>query len=744
MRRMIAGVVAATMVLTVLTAVTPPGPAGADTTAVAFTCDLPAAQGGVAAGLIPDTVPLNNDITINDNPDPVAPGGSVHYDLDVPFPDLTGDLPDLGFPLGYVYIRQIDITQPIPAGLDPNSVTVSLSPDPSWASVSRVGSNIVIQIKSAYNVVNDTNGRIRVNADVTPTTIEVQETNGAWVPIDIIPSVDVDGTVNGAAGSTIDWKPPSINAKLFYKKFIIVIININWNDVNTPCIPDNPNQTVVSTLIGSPAMTVAATADESSVNAGQPIHLDVTVTNTGNMALTGVSVNDPNAPGCSGSIGTIAVGASATRECTVTTSAANIPTFSNSATADSNETAPVGSNTVNVTVNPAVSTGAVDGTVTATGSGAPIGGAWIAVLRTGDFSIAGAAVANGSGDYHADVAPGSYFVYAVDPAGLHTAGFFGSPTQVNVTGGNTADADPALAPTRGTVAGTVTEQGSGTPIPNALAISLSGQTGGPEIVNVANGSGQYALTNLKPGNHFVGWVDPTGGHVTQFAPASPNVPDSSPVAVSAGNVTTANGALPTKPLDPGGSSLTGTVTEQGTGAPLANVSVIAMHAGDYSLARATTTNGSGQYNLNVSAGDYKLVFIDQTGTHDMEWHDNQPFYGIGSAASVTAPTATNAALDRRTGAMSGTVTDQGSGAPIEGAWVIAINNQGIAGGAVTGPNGTYTLSGLPAGTYRATIADPLGGRTQEYWDNSPDFGGSTSFSVTAGGNTTISAALSHP
>ena len=50
---------------------------------------------GLAAGLIPDTVPLDNDITINDTPDPVAPGGTVHYDLDVPFPDLTGDLPAL-------------------------------------------------------------------------------------------------------------------------------------------------------------------------------------------------------------------------------------------------------------------------------------------------------------------------------------------------------------------------------------------------------------------------------------------------------------------------------------------------------------------------------------------------------------------------------------------------------------------------------------------------------------------------
>lgn len=726
--------------------VTGAGTATADTTPVAFTCDLPSGATGSAAGLIPDTVPLNNDVTINDTPDPVAPGGSVHYDLDVPFPDLTGDLPDLGFPLGYFYLRSIDITQPIPAGLDLNSVTASLSPDPSWANVSRVGSNLVIHIQSAYPTVNDTNGRIRINADVTPTTIEVQETNGSWVPINFIPSVDIDATVTGAAGSTIDWKAPSILAKVFYKKSVLfgIIININWVDVNTPCTPDNPNQTVVSTLVGSPGLAVSTSADETSVVAGLPIHLHVTATNTGNMALTGVTVSDPNAPGCAGSPGNLAVGASVTIDCTVTTSAANIPTFSNSASADSNETAPVNSNTVNVSVTAPGPSG-VSGTVTTAGSGTPIGGAWVALLRTSNFTVAGGAVADGSGNFEAEVPAGSYYLYLIDPAGGHTTGFWGPPTAVNVTTGAITDADPTMATSRGRISGTVTADGSGAPVPGAIAIPMPSNTGRPGRTATANGAGEYTVADLAAGNRKVVYVDPVGGHRSEYFSDSSDFNGAADVGVLAGQNASASVSLAPQTPNAGGTTLSGTVTETGTGDPLGGVHVIALRASDFGAARATTTDGSGNYSLSLSGGDYRLAFVDGTGTHDAEWHNDHAVTDLATSDAVTSPSMVNADLDPNTGSMSGTITDDPSGTPLEGAWVVAFNTSGaIVGGAVTAPNGTYTLSGLPAGTYGATIVDPLGGRIQEYWDNSPTSIGSTPIVVAGGQTTTINAALALP
>ena len=115
----------------------------------------------------------------------------------------------------------------------------------------------------------------------------------------------------------------------------------------------------------------------------------------------------------------------------------------------------------------------------------------------------------------------------------------------------------------------------------------------------------------------------------------------------AGNMSTANAALSTQSTVVGNSTLTGTVTESGTNAPLSGVLVIASRASDYSVAVAGTTNGSGQYSLTVTQGQgYKLQFVDPTGLHDMEWHDNQPYFGIANATTVNAPATTNAALDR--------------------------------------------------------------------------------------------------
>ncbi len=172
--------------------------------------------------------------------------------------------------------------------------------------------------------------------------------------------------------------------------------------------------------------------------------------------------------------------------------------------------------------------------------------------------------------------------------------------------------------------------------------------------------------------------------------------------------------------------------------------MLALRAADYQIVRAATTNASGQYSLNLAAGAYKLAFLDATGGHDMEWYDNVPSTGLASAVSVTAPGTANAALNANTGSMTGTITDDPAATPIGGAWVIAIGPTGIAGGAVTNPDGTYTLPGLAPGTYRATFVDPVGGRTQEYWNNSPTYPGATMFNITAANTATINAALHHP
>lgn len=386
----------------------------------------------------------------------------------------------------------------------------------------------------------------------------------------------------------------------------------------------------------------------------------------------------------------------------------------------------------------------VSGTVTGSGSGSPVAGAMVALLRTTDFSIAGGAAADAGGSFSATVAPGSYFVYALDPTGAHTAGFFGAPTTVVVTAGGLTDADPVLSPLRGSVSATVTDAGSGIPIAGAWGLSLStgaANTGATEVAVVANAAGALSLPGLRPGTHFVGFVDPTGAHATRFYPNSPNVPASTAVAVTAGNATVASTSLPAQAAVATGASLSGTITEEGTGAPMAGAMVVALQAADYKMVRGAVTDGAGAYHLSVAAGAYKLAVFDSTGRHAMEWFDNRPSTGLADAASVTAPAVADAALAPNTGTLAGMITDDPSGAALGGAWVIAIGPAGIAGGAVTASDGSYTIAGLAPGTYRATAVDPVGGRAQEYFDDSPDFGGATPFNITAGTTATVNAAL---
>jgi hypothetical protein len=365
-------------------------------------------------------------------------------------------------------------------------------------------------------------------------------------------------------------------------------------------------------------------------------------------------------------------------------------------------------------------------------SNAPVGGAYVAILRSSDFSIAAGVVADSAGNYSAELPAGTYFPYLIDGTGAHNASF-GSPNPPRVvTAGSYLAVNPTMAPARGRFTGTITEDGTGNPVPGAMVVALT-NGGVPETLTMGNASGSYTLANMRPATHYVTFIDPTGAHMTEFFPNSPNVPGATPQNVTAGGTTVANDSMAIQSPTGTGANLTGTVTDTSSGLPLSNVAVIALRASDFKLARATTTNASGNYTLNVAVGAYKLEFVDGNGLHVMEWYDNQPSTGLGAATTVNAPATTNASLARTTGSLFGTVFDATTNQPFAGAWAFAIGPNGIAAGAVAAANGTYTLSGLTPGTYRVTFLDPTGTRPQEYWDNAPDFASAGTINITPGG-----------
>lgn len=384
----------------------------------------------------------------------------------------------------------------------------------------------------------------------------------------------------------------------------------------------------------------------------------------------------------------------------------------------------------------------VTGVVTDAITHAPVAYAGVALLRADDLSLAEAVVADANGNFAAAVEPGAYVAYLLDATGDHRSAFLGAPTPLTITRGAPTDLLATMAPTRGSIAGRVTDAGSGAGVAGAWVVSLNAATGAPETAAVADAAGNFTLGPLTAGNHKAVFIDPSGGHATRFFAGTPDPTAAASLVVGAGTTTAADVALPAQPTTPATTSLHGTITGSGTARPLESVLVLALRSADYSLAAGDVTDASGTYDLPVAPGAYKVVFLDTTGRHAMEWHQNHPYHDLASADSVTAPATADADLAVTTGTLNGTVTDAATSQPLAGAWVIAIGPSGPAGGAVTAANGTYAIGGLAPGTYRATFVDPSGALRQEFWNNGVGYDAATPIAVAAGGTATANAALS--
>lgn len=361
----------------------------------------------------------------------------------------------------------------------------------------------------------------------------------------------------------------------------------------------------------------------------------------------------------------------------------------------------------------------------------------MAVLSTATFAPVAVATANGSGQYATVPAAGSHFVYALDTTGAHAAGFSGAPTTVVVTAGSTTNANASLAATRGTLAGTVTDTGG--PVAGVLAMSVDLANGQPGAGDLTDNTGAYSIPGIAAGSRLLEFIDLTAAHGVEFYDNVPTPAGAQVLNIAGAGTTTANAVLVTL-SGPGSSAhLTGQVTAT-VGGNLEGVAVIAARTSDFGLAAADLTDASGNYDIALDLGTYKLAFYDPTGTHLFEWHDNQPASGLGSAATVTAtagtPLATNAALTPTTGAVSGTVTETGTNANLGNVFVVAINTSGaVVGGTTTAANGTYTLTGLAVGNIRIRFVDLGGAHTDEYYDNSPTYPGAALLPITAGSAT---------
>lgn len=360
---------------------------------------------------------------------------------------------------------------------------------------------------------------------------------------------------------------------------------------------------------------------------------------------------------------------------------------------------------------------------TISGTVSPASGMVVAAYDAGGNFVTQAAT-NSSGQYSLTVNPGSYHVLAYDPTGVYATSYyadaesFETSTLLNVTG-NLTNINFSLVKA-GFFAGTVTSQG-GTPLAG-ITVAVYNTDGTRRGFTQTDAAGHYVLV-VPPGMYVLVAFDNTLKYVTTFYNNHETFETADRLLVVAEQTIPANFALAEAV------HITGTVTSS-NGAPLENIVVDAYNSNG--TVTGTTTTASGQYNLSLRSGTYRLVFEDPNGIYATNYYPNASSFA--ASAVVTAPATNVNATMTLAGHLTGTVKSS-SGAPLSNVIVAAYNLDGTVRTATFAVNGQYTLV-VPAGTYKIVAFDTSGQYANAYLNGAVSF--ETESGITVAASQTIS------
>lgn len=415
--------------------------------------------------------------------------------------------------------------------------------------------------------------------------------------------------------------------------------------------------------------------------------------------------------------------------------------------------------------------GSIAGTVIDAVTGQPLQGVCVTARANEGGYSSGMAVTDAEGDYTiaSGLAGGRYAVEFEPGCTGDTNGEYGlqwfdgastrpTSTAVSLAGGAAVSGVNAALTKVGSISGTVTEAAGGTPLAGVCVTAVASGGVAARETGVSSTTGQYTITGVPAGSYAVEF-DPSceGTHASGLSTAWYGSGAATTVSVSAGAETTSvNGAL----AKPG--SLSGTVSDAATGSPAAGVCVRAVHPGEEETSGFARTSAAGTYTISgLAPATYDVEFGGSCGGPKatefvVQWSGDAANQQSAEAVSVGAgaTTTANSALVR-VGSITGTVTDEASGKPIEGVCVTLSTSTGELVGTIgafgeaptTQANGTYAIEGLPPGSYDVAFnpACPSSGATQDalqWYPNTSDEEAATPVSVSAGATSAnIDAAL---
>jgi hypothetical protein len=306
----------------------------------------------------------------------------------------------------------------------------------------------------------------------------------------------------------------------------------------------------------------------------------------------------------------------------------------------------------------------------------------------------------------------------------------------------------------GSISGTVTDAITGHDL-SGICVNAGENNASPESA-VTDGSGNYTISDLPAGSYYVEFYvgagcGNSGNYAQQWWDDASTLSAATVVSVGTGEVPDIDAAMVE------GGSISGTVTDATTGDDLSGICVIANTPFWDGLAKPWTWNAT-----TADNGTYTISNLDPSLTYDIQftmgcgvinvyaeqWY-NGTLEGAVSQTGATALSVTAGEITQpidaamvESGSISGTVTDATTGDDLSGICVNAVTPPGQPGvngnmSTTTAADGTYTITGVPAGSYIVEFSDSAwcgngGNYANQWWKNSPSESGATEVYLTAG------------
>lgn len=384
--------------------------------------------------------------------------------------------------------------------------------------------------------------------------------------------------------------------------------------------------------------------------------------------------------------------------------------------------------------------GSIAGRVTDASNGAGVWGMYVFAynLTSAPWDMAWptgptAVLTDEAGYYRLDgLQPGDYEVQVYDFGGFYPGAAYPSIIAV-AAGQDVPGIDFAITPSATGIVGTITDP-TGQPVSGAWVYAAT-YYDWTSASGMTDAQGRYRL-GLSAGTYFVQADDGSGNYLPTYYPGVRFREDAAPVEVADGTVV---GAVDFALLP--AAKISGRVIDAGTGASLTGIFVQAFDwTGDW-RAYAAETDAEGSFTIGgLDPGAYRIQAWDWSNVFSPEWYEDKADYDSADPVAVSAGQTTGGLVMRldRAGSLSGTVVDALTGTPLADvslyAWSVDGAN-GTMGWGWSGSDGSFTVSGLPTGSYILYAYDFSGGYVPTYYDGVTVLDAATPLAVTTGHDT---------